>query len=681
MSERRSFRRDVQGPPPGAGHGLSNFREKTDFLWDLADILRGNYKPSEYGRVILPLVVLRRLDCVLEPTKEAVLTKHAELQVKGIENVEPVLKRVAGKGFQVYNTSKLDFPKLLDDPDNVADNLRAYIAAFNAPTRDVLANFKFDEQIAHLDEANLLYMLIQRFCEIDLHPEAVSNVEMGYMFEELIRRFSEQSNETAGEHFTPREVVRLMVNLLFAEDEKFLSKKGTVKTLYDPACGTGGMLSVAEEYLHELHPQARLEVFGQELNPESYAICRSDMMLKGHDASRIVRGNSFTEDGHADEAFDYMLSNPPFGVEWKKVEEEIRTEAETLGEGGRFGAGLPRINDGSLLFLQHMISKMKPGAKGGSRIAIVFNASPLFTGAADSGESRIRRWIIENDWLEAIVALPDQLFYNTGIPTYIWIVTDRKPDYRKGKVQLVDGRAFFHKMRRSLGEKRNELGDEDIATITSLFANFKVNERSIILDNDAFAYNRIVIEQPLRRRFALDEAAVKGLEVDNAFLKLDPPVREKVRAALEGATGDGRVPPGTDESFFTAAVKELVDSVDGFQPKEINAITKMVVGACTVRDPEGPIVVDAKGNPVPDPELRDYEQVPFSEGIDEYFEREVEPYLPDAWVNHSKTRIGYEVPLTRYFHRFEEPRPLEEIDTDIKTLESAILKLLHGVTE
>jgi type I restriction enzyme M protein len=681
MSDGRSFRRDRKGPPPGAGHGLSNFREKTDFVWTLADLLRGYYKPSEFGRVILPLVVLRRLDCVLEPTKAAVLAKHVELQAKGIENVEPVLKRVAGKGFQVYNTSKLDFPKLLDDPDNVADNLRAYIAGFNAPTRDVITNFKFDEQIVHLDEANLLYMVIQRFCEVDLHPQVVSNIEMGYVFEELIRRFSEQSNETAGEHFTPREVVRLMVNLLFAEDEDILKKKGTVKTLYDPACGTGGMLSVAEEYLHELHTEARLEVFGQELNPESYAICRSDMMLKGHDASRIARGNSFTEDGFAKEKFDYMLSNPPFGVEWKKVEKEIRSEHETLGDGGRFGAGLPRINDGSLLFLQHMISKMKPVTKGGSRIALVFNGSPLFTGGAGSGESEIRRWIIENDWLEAIVALPDQLFYNTGIPTYVWIVTNRKPDYRRGKVQLVDGRSFYRKMKRSLGEKRNELGDEDIATITSLFAEFTENDNSLILDNDALGYHRAVVEQPLRRRFALDATAVNAFETDKGFLKLNPLVREKARAALGEAVGNGRLRASVDETGFAAAIKELLEAVDGFQPKEITAITKLIVTASAVRDPEAPITFDAKGNPVSDPDLRDHEQVLFGEDIDDYVEREVKPYLPDAWVDHSKTRVGYEIPLTRYFHRFREPRPLAEIDVDIKTLEAEILDALRGITE
>jgi type I restriction enzyme M protein len=374
---------------------LSSFREKADFLWSLAEILRGDYKQSEYGRVILPLVVLRRLDCVLEPTKDKVLAKHAELKRKGITSAELPLRRVSGQQF--YNVSKLDFPKLLGDQDNIADQLRAYIAGFDPAARDIIEKFKFDEQITRLDNAGLLFLLIKRFCEVDLHPEAVDNVEMGLMFEELIRRFSEQSNETAGEHFTPREVVKLMVHLLFAEDDDVLATPGTVRTLYDPACGTGGMLSVAEEHLRDLHPEARLEVFGQELNEESYAICRSDLMLKGHDASHIQVGNSFTKDGFAGETFDYMLSNPPFGVEWKKVEDAVRSEAKHLGFAGRFGAGLPRINDGSLLFLQHMIAKTKLVESGGSRIGIVFNASPLFTGAAGSGESEIRRWIIEND--------------------------------------------------------------------------------------------------------------------------------------------------------------------------------------------------------------------------------------------------------------------------------------------
>jgi type I restriction enzyme M protein len=656
---------------------MTRFRERADFLWSLAELLRGDYKQSEYGKVILPLVVLRRLDCVLEPTKEKVLAKHSELKKKGITNVELPLRRVSKQQF--YNVSKLNFDKLLGDQDNVADQLRAYIAGFDPAARDIVEKFKFDEQITRLDNAGLLYLLIQRFCEVDLHPDVVDNVEMGLMFEELIRKFSEQSNETAGEHFTPREVVKLMVHLLFAEDDAVLSTPGTVRTLFDPACGTGGMLSVGEEHLRELHPEARLEVFGQELNEESYAICRSDLMLKGHDASHIQVGNSFTKDGFGGDVFDYMLSNPPFGVDWKKVEEDIRKEAKVLGDAGRFGAGLPRINDGSLLFLQHMIAKMKPVESGGSRIGIVFNASPLFTGAAGSGESEIRRWIIENDWLEAIVALPDQLFYNTGIPTYIWIVTNRKTEERRGQVQLIDAREFYERMPKSLGEKRHRIPDKEIDEITRLYADFKNNDKSLILGNDTFGYNRIVIERPLRLRYELSEETIAVLDNDKKFLKLDPETREKLTAGLKAELSN-RAPAGADPADFADAIKEVVASADRFDGKQVAAIAKLVVAAATVRDSGAPIVVDKKGNPLPDADLRDYEHVPFGEDIDEYFEREVQPYLPHAWVDHSKTRSGYEIPLTRFFHRFEEPRSIEEIDADIKALEGEILELLRGVT-
>src|SRR6202035_2143680 len=441
--------------PTGSPPQTENTRNHAALIWSVADLLRGDYKQSEYGKVILPLTVIRRLDCVLEPTKQAVITKAKQLTGK-IENVEPVLQAAAGD-LQFFNTSPLTFTKLLDDPDRIADALSLYIGGFSAAAKDIIDKFDFAIQIERLRRANVLYQVIGKFADVDLHPEAVSNIEMGYLYEELIRKFSELSNETAGEHFTPREVIRLMVNLLFiADDETILTKPGIVKTLCDPACGTGGMLSVAEEYLRELNPQARLEVFGQELNAETYAICRSDMMLKGQDASHIAYGNSFSEDHHEGEHFDYLLANPPFGVEWKKVEDEVKREAQSKGLSGRFGAGLPRINDGSFLFLQHMISKMKPPSEGGSRVAIVFNGSPLFTGAAGSGESEIRRWIIENDWLEAVVALPDQLFYNTGISTYFWIVTNRKSPQRRGKVQLVDAREYWIKMPKSLGDKRKK---------------------------------------------------------------------------------------------------------------------------------------------------------------------------------------------------------------------------------
>src|SRR3984893_9101057 len=434
-------------------------RNHAAFIWGVADLLRGDYKQSEYGKVVLPLTVIRRLDCVLESTKPAVLNRSGNPTGK-MENNEPILQAESGQQF--FNTSPLDFRKLLDDPNNIADNLLSYIGAFSEAAKDVIDRFSFGVQITRLERADLLYNGIAEFPNIDLLPGVVRNLEMGYLYEELIRRFSELSNETAGEHFTPREVIRLMVNLLFIDDEDVLTKPGIVKTLCDPACGTGGMLSVAEDHLRALNPQARLEVFGQELNPETYAICRSDMMLKGQDASHIAYGNSVSEDHHEGERFDYLLANPPFGVEWKKVEDAVRKEAATKGFNGRFGAGLPRINDGSFLFLQHMISKMKPPEDGGSRLAIVFNGSPLFTGAAGSGESEIRRWIIENDWLEAVVALPDQLFYNTGISTYFWIVTNRKSRQRRGKVQLVDAREYWVKIRKSLGDKRKQISPNQI---------------------------------------------------------------------------------------------------------------------------------------------------------------------------------------------------------------------------
>jgi len=503
----------------------ATIRTHADLIWRVADKLRGVYKQSEYGRVILPLTVLRRLDSVLEPTKEAVLAKHAQLRGK-IENLDPVLQATAGQSF--YNTSKLDFPRLLDDPPQLAGNLRGYIAGFSPDARDVIEKFKLDLQIQTLAEKNLLYLVASEFANLDLHPDRVSNLEMGYLYEELIRRFSELSNETAGEHFTPREVIRLMVDILFVEDADVLRTEGIVKTLFDPACGTGGMLSIAEEYLRDSNPDARLEVFGQELNDESYAICRSDMMIKGQDASHIVSGNSFDDDGHRGATFDYCLANPPFGVEWKQVEQTVRDEHETLGFRGRFGAGLPRINDGSFLFLQHMISKMKPAAEGGSRIAIVFNGSPLFTGAAGSGESEIRRSIVENDWLEAVVALPDQLFYNTGISTYFWVVTNRKSAQRLGKVQLVDARELWVKMRKSLGEKRKQVSPEQIDEISRLYGAFEEGERVKILPNETFGFQRITVERPLRLRWT-GEGLRERLEAGKAWAKLGEDEREALR--------------------------------------------------------------------------------------------------------------------------------------------------------
>jgi type I restriction enzyme M protein len=533
--------------------------------------------------------------------------------------------------------------------------------------------------------------VVGKFAEIDLHPEAVSNIEMGYLYEELIRRFSELSNETAGEHFTPREVIRLMVNLLFIDDaDDILTRPGIVKTLCDPACGTGGMLSVAEDHLRALNPQARLEVFGQELNAETYAICRSDMMLKGQDASHIAYGNSFSEDHHEGERFDYLLANPPFGVEWKKVEAEVRKEAETKGFDGRFGAGLPRINDGSFLFLQHMISKMKRPEDGGSRVAIVFNGSPLFTGAAGSGESEIRRWIIENDWLEAVVALPDQLFYNTGISTYFWILTNRKAPERRGKVQLVDAREYFVKMRKSLGEKRKEISEAQIDDITRLYGDFEEGEKVKISPNEAFGFLRITVERPLRLRWEITDETIIAVLAAKALQKVTEDVRHAVRELLEEHQGAG-----------FATQRELVKAIGSAMTSLglAGPAHKVVCSTLAIRDEQAPVITDRKGNPEPDSELRDNENVPlpavpvsfiedpterfatleYRIAIDDYVRDEVLPYVPDAWVDHAKTKIGYEIPLTRHFYKYVPPRPLEEIDAEIKALEDEIQALLAGV--
>jgi type I restriction enzyme M protein len=657
-------------------------RNHAAFIWSVADLLRGDYKQSEYGKVILPFTVLRRLDCVLEPTKAAVVAKARSLQGR-VENVEPVL--CAASGQQFFNVSSLNFRRLLDDPGQIAGNLRGYIAGFSSGAREVVEKFDFDIQINRLDRADLLYLVLSKFADTDLHPEVVSNLEMGYLYEELVRRFSELSNETAGEHFTPREVIGLMVNLLFIEDDDALSSKGVVRTLFDPACGTGGMLSVAEDHLRSLNPQARLEVFGQELNDETYAVCRSDMMLKGQDASHIVRGNSFSEDGFEGRAFDYLLANPPFGVEWKKVEDDIRREAEK-GFNGRFGAGLPRINDGSFLFLQHMISKMKPPSEGGSRLAIVFNGSPLFTGGAGSGESEIRRWIIENDWLEAVVALPDSLFYNTGISTYFWIVTNRKRSERRGKVQLVDARDFWVKMRKSLGAKRKEISAQQIADITRLYGEFTEGERVKIFPNEAFGYQRITVERPLRLRWEVTADTAPRLALTKQWRKLDSGEQAALSGALKALEGTC----GTDRKVMAKAL--------GSVPKPVE---KPLWDILAVADPEAPGITNRQGEPEPDPDLRDNENVPlpavpvawigepeqrlatleYQTAVRAYMAAEVLPYVPDAWVDHSRTKIGYEIPLTRRFYKYVPPRPLAEIDAEIKALETDIQELLREVTE
>jgi len=582
-------------------HSMMTDPNLSSFIWSVADLLRGDYKQSEYGKVILPFTVLRRLDCVLESTKEGVLAEKATREKAGL-NPEPFILRKAGQLF--YNTSPLDLKKLMGDQDHIGENLRAYMQAFSPAVRDIFESFEFHTQIDKLAKAGLLYLVTEKFANIDLHPDAVTNAQMGAVFEELIRKFAELSNETAGEHFTPREVIRLMVNLLFIEDDHALTKPGVVRSMYDPTAGTGGMLSVADEHLTSLNPSARLVMYGQELNPESYAICKADMLIKGQDIANIIFGNTLSADGLLGKHFDYALSNPPFGVEWKKIESFIRKEAEARGFDGRFGPGLPRVSDGSLLFLLHLISKMRPAKDGGSRFGIVLNGSPLFTGGAGSGESEIRRYVLENDLVEAIIGLPTDMFYNTGISTYVWIVSNRKPAARKGKLQLIDASSFWQKMRKSLGSKRKELSPAHIDAITRLFGGFEAFTRdgvpiSRIFDNEAFGYRTITVERPER------DAAGK---------------------IVLGTKGKG------------------------------------------------------KGKPMPDAGLRDTENVPLHEDVETYFEREVLPHAPDAWIDHEKTKTGYEIPFNRHFYVFKPPRPLTEIDAELKGVTDRILTMIGGLT-
>ncbi|XOQ45324.1 MAG: Type I restriction-modification system, DNA methylase subunit [Clostridium sp.] len=669
---------------------MINFQDKVNFIWSIAELLRGPYKKEQYGDVILPMAVLRRFDCVLAATKKEVLEKYETLKKSGLQNMDPVLNRISKQGFN--NTSKYDFEKLLADPDNIANNLRNYINGFSKNAREIIEHFDFDKQITKLNDNNLLYLIVSEFNKIDLHPDKVSNTEMGYIFEELIRRFSEHAE--AGDHYTPREVIRLMVNILLNEDNEELTQPGLVVTVYDCCAGTGGMLSVAEQYLKELNPGIQVELFGQEINPQSFSICKSDMLIKGQNADNIILGDSFTEDGHRGKTFRYMLTNPPFGVEWKKAEKFIREEYEKEGFNGRFGAGLPRISDGSLLFLQHLISKMKQDEKG-SRIAIIFNGSPLFTGDAGSGESEIRRWIIENDMLEGIIALPDQLFYNTGISTYIWIVTNRKNNdpmkgpVRTGKIQLVNAVDFYQKMRKSLGNKRNEITEDQIKEITRIYGEFKENEYCKIFDNEDFGYQKIVVERPLRLNFQVTEERINNLYNETAFNNLAKS-KKKGAAGLKEIEEGKKIQQQIIETLRTMDSTILYKNRDEFTKvlkkafkdsgiKLDSALLKAILSALSEKDETADICVDSKGNPEPDPDLRDTENVPLKEDIHEYFEREVKPHVPDAWIDETKTKIGYEIPFTRHFYKYQPLRPSEEIMREIIELEKSISEKLKKV--
>ncbi|WP_448228560.1 type I restriction-modification system subunit M [Pseudoxanthomonas mexicana] len=614
-----------------------NHSALSSFIWSVADLLRGNYKPHEYGRFILPFTVLRRLDCVLAPTKDKVLAEFKKKTDAGI-NPDPFLRRLVGEA-RFYNTSPMDLPKLLGDQDHIRQNLYAYVQGFSPEARDIFERFDFYTQVERLAKDKLLYLVTEKFANIDLHPDRVDNAQMGHVFEELIRKFAELSNETAGEHFTPREVIRLMVNLIFIEDDDVLTPGNpVVRTIYDPTAGTGGMLSVAAEHLIEHNPAARLTLYGQELNDESYAICKADMLIRGQDVDNIVPGNTLSEDGFGHRKFDYMLSNPPFGVEWKKVQKAVRDEHEQKGFDGRFGPGLPRVSDGSMLFLLHLVSKMAPvvNGEGGSRFGIVLNGSPLFTGGAGSGESEIRRYLLENDLVEAIIGLPTDMFYNTGIATYVWIVSNRKPEDRRGQVQLIDASGFWRKMRKSLGSKRKEMGEDDIATVTRLFGDFTEAERVTVLDADGHE---------------VEQRIITGTD--------NPPV------APEGGKLK-RVP--ISRIFDNAVFGYTTIAVERPLRDEAGNVVKFEKGR-------------QKGQPQPDSSLRDTENVPLGEDIQAYFEREVLPHAPDAWIDEGKTKVGYEIPFNRHFYVFEPPRPLEEIDAELKQVAGNIMRMLGELAE
>lgn len=729
----------------------THHQEIAGFIWNIADKLRGPYRPPQYRRVMLPLIVLKRLDAVLEPTKNAVLEAKEKYTSMGLkdEAFEKAISKVAigsDRRQSLYNLSEFTFAKLLGDSEGIADNLRAYINGFSLRARDIFEKFEFDNEIQKLDESNRLFLIITEFCSsnLDLSPARLSNLQMGYLFEELVRKFNEQANEEAGDHFTPREVIRLMVNLIFC-DEQDIFQSGIYRTVYDPTAGTGGMLSVSEEYIKQQNPEANLGLFGQEYNPESYAICCSDLLIKDEPINNLIYGdtlgvkdakaksnNFLPHDGHPEKQFHYMLANPPFGVEWKPEKSFVDDEHKEQGFNGRFGAGLPRINDGSLLFLQHMISKMhaNPESGGdGSRIAIVFNGSPLFTGDAGSGESNIRRWIIENDWLDAVVALPDQMFYNTGIFTYIWLVTNKKAPQRRGKVQLIDGTRHFQKMKKSLGNKRNELSAAHIAELVRLYGDYQHDRTSIvgqgetearvcskIFANREFGFLKITVERPLRLNFQASKERLAKLWSQTAFVNL---AKSKKRKDTQKIQLEIEVGQSSQQQIITALhtldstklyksriefVKDLDKALKQAGLKLKAPVKKAILSALGETDPEAEICRDSKGNPEADSNLRDTEIVPLPENINlplplkydgetglkelidlvedhclAYLEAEVLPHVPDAWIDFGKTKVGYEIPLNRHFYVYQPPRSLEAIEADIKSLETDIMAMLGDV--
>ena len=700
-----------------------NHSEIVNLFWGVANLIRDDFKRGKYQDVILPLTVLRRLDCVLAPTKMAVLERQAEFRGRGLENLHRQLCRASG--FAFYNTSRYDFERLMADAPNAAANLRNYIAGFSHDMREVLERFDFDNTISKLDEAGLLFQVLEKFGSVDLHPDNIDNAAMGMIFEELIRRFNEALNENPGEHFTPRDVVHLMVDLMLAGDEERISGAGVVRTVYDPCCGSGGMLTIAKEHItagyrengkylaDPINPRAEIYLYGQEVNPETWGISRSDLFMKdptGLDAGNIVFGSTLSNDRHAASTFDYLIANPPYGKDWKRDEGAVRAEHER-GAAGRFGPGLPRISDGQLLFLLHMLARTKDAKEGGSRIAIIMNGSPLFSGDAGGGESEIRRYIIENDWLEALIALPEQLFYNTGIATYVWLLSNRKTPERQGKVQLIDASSFWEPMPRSLGDKRRRIPPQKAREILEILRAYRDGGRRTVTGDDKqgetvvsrifaasdFSFRKIRVERPLRLNFQANTERIERIEEEKGFQALAKSRKRGQAAAEEEARGGRRqaavislLQGLPDRKVNDMGVFEgMLDSAGKAAGLELTAaVRKAILAALSERDESAVICRKRDGSPEPDPALRDEERVPLTQDVYAFFEREVAPHLPDAWVDESKRDakdgqvgvVGYEINFNRYFYRYAPPRALGEIETDIQKIEAEIVRMLGEVT-
>ena len=672
---------------------MQNFNEKINLIWQIAESLRGIYKPEKYGDIILPLCVIRRFDCILETKKDEVLEIYEEYKDLPEDSIEDVILAEMEERLRLkqkfYNISPFTIESLLNDSENIKANLEEYLNGFSNNVRDIIQHFDFKKEIEKLNKNNALYNILKEFGKVDFHPDVVSNQEMGYIFEDLIRRFNE--NGEAGDHYTPREVIELCMNMLFYGKEDVINQKGKILSVADFCAGTGGMLSVAEKYIRKQNPTADVQLFGQELNDQSYAICKSDMLIKGQNPENIVLGNTLDNDGHKGKQYRYLISNPPFGVQWKNEEPKVIEEHEKLGFNGRFGAGTPRVSDGSLLFLQNMISKMHKDEEG-SRVAIIFNGSPLFTGDAGSGESNIRKWIIENDMLEGIIAMPTDLFYNTGIATYIWVLTNRKSKEREGKIQLVNGVDFYKPMRKSLGNKRKEIKPEQIEEIKRIYAEFKEGEYCRIFDNEDFGFRKVTVERALKLKFQVTEEKIEEFKNTTPFINLavSKKKKEDERAEEEAA---GREQQETVlkllQSFDSARVymdreeflKELKKAVKEHKADFIKGtLLNAIVNSIGERDEQAEVCRDSKGNIEPDTSLRDTESIPLKEDIQEYFKREVVPHVPDAWLDESSfDKIGYEIPFTRHFYKYEELRPFADIMAEISDLEKEIQEDIKAV--